>query len=60
MEDSLLLAHEGERENVNEKLSSNMMVVMRVRCEKVERRCSWVVRAKCRYRRINIGWVLIF
>ena len=56
----MLLAHEGERENVNEKLSSNMMVVMRVRCEKVERRCSWVVRAKCRYRRINIGWVLIF
>jgi hypothetical protein len=28
VEDSLLLAHEGERENVNEKLSSNIMVVV--------------------------------
>lgn len=27
MEDSLLLAHDGERENVNEKLSSNILVV---------------------------------
>ena len=28
MEDSLLLAHDGERENVNEKLSSNILVVV--------------------------------
>lgn len=28
VEDSLLLAHEGERENANEKLSSNIMVVV--------------------------------
>lgn len=30
MEDSLLLAHDGERENVNEKLSSNILVVVAV------------------------------
>jgi hypothetical protein len=28
VEDSLLLAHDGERENVNEKLSSNILVVV--------------------------------
>jgi hypothetical protein len=28
VEDSLLLAHEGERENVNEKLSSNIVMVV--------------------------------
>ena len=60
MEASLLLAHDGERENVNEKLSSNILVVVvvlfNVESEEVERRCSWVVRAKCRYRRyINMG-----
>jgi hypothetical protein len=39
VEDSLLLAHDGERENVNEKLSSNMLVVVvAMRSEQVERR----------------------
>ena len=57
MEDSLLLAHDGERENVNEKLSSNIVVVVaRGGCKKAERRCSWMVRAKRRYRcYIDIG-----
>ena len=60
VEDSLLLAHEGERENVNEKLSSNIVVVVvlfgvevrrsREKCSSVGERASVVGR-----RYINMG-----